>query len=156
MLLLLLLLFVTPDDYLYSSCLQDDLEDHVDVTNSRLQVIIYPCLKHFAATWHLIFLKFALIQNSSHSACAKETCNSEQAHQRWLLVHVPAVVGCCHCDPRGHCLAYRQVRVNKRKKLPGTLRPSPGMPPCVLLDRNVQCLKKNIYGGFSRMFPFMS
>jgi SYP5 family syntaxin len=30
-------LFVTPDDYLYSSCLQDDLEDHVDVTNSRLQ-----------------------------------------------------------------------------------------------------------------------
>jgi len=97
-----------------------------------------------------------LIQNSSHSACAKETRNSEQAHQRWLLVHVSAVVGRCRCDSRGHCLASRQVPVNKRKKLPGTLQPSPGMPPCVLLDRNVQCLKKYIYGGFSRLFPFMS
>lgn len=76
------------------------------------------------------FLKFAWMEhwhNFSHSARAKEACNSEQAHQRWLLMHVPAVVGHCHCDPRGHCLASRQVPVKKRKKLPVTPQLSPEM-----------------------------
>ena len=90
------------------SMLQDDLEDHVDVTTSRLQVTtVWHHLFQLTWTWHW--------QGSLNPACAKEACSPEQAHQRWLLSHVYASICCRHSAARGDCLASHQVFVKKMR-----------------------------------------
>lgn len=109
--------------------------------------MLFKLLKFAMEHWYIILFC---------SACAKEACNSEQAHQRWLLMHVPASICRCHRDSCGHCLASRQVSVKKRKKQSATLQTSLEMPlvlpaafawkvPSVLLHWNVQPFKNNIY-----------